>query len=61
MSKIDKEKLEKWEILKWFKNNDYIELQATRGTISRDSRKYKDYLKEYDRKLKRFKELNQAL
>lgn len=48
---------EKFHIMKWFKETDYIELQASRGTISRTSEKYINYLNEYNEKLTRLKEL----
>lgn len=44
-------------IKEWMRNNDYIELQASRGTISRDSEKYQNYLKEYNVKLQVLKQL----
>lgn len=48
-------------IKKWFTDNDYIELQAIRGTISRDSEKYQNYLKEYNEKLNRLRELEKEV
>lgn len=44
-------------ITQWFNETDYIELQAIRGTISRDSEKYTKYLNEYNEKLFRYKEI----
>ena len=52
-----RKKIERQEILSWFKDTDYIELQAIRGTITRDSEKYLNYLKEYNEKLNRLREL----
>ena len=48
------------QIEAWFKKTDYIELQASRGTILRDSEKYLNYLNEYNVKLSRYKELNSS-
>lgn len=53
-------KYELKRILKWFDETDYIELQASRGTISRDSQKYLDYITEYNIKLNRYKELTNS-
>lgn len=54
---IDTTKVEIREIKRWFKETDYIELQASRGTITRDSDKYIQYLEEYNEKLQRLNEL----
>lgn len=45
----------------WMMQNDYIELQASRGTISKDSEKYIDYLNEYNAKLQELKVLEQEV
>lgn len=53
--------VEKEKILNWFNKTDYIELQAIRGTISRDSEKYINYLNEYNTKLLRYQEIIREL
>lgn len=45
----------------WMMQNDYIELQASRGTISKDSEKYIAYLNEYNAKLQELKVLEQDI
>lgn len=46
-------------IKNWFRNTDYIELQASRGTIARDSEKYVAYLEAYNLNLVEFKKLRE--
>lgn len=45
------------QIKKWFQDTDYIELQAARGTISRESEKYINYLKAYNEKLEELRSI----
>ena len=49
--------IEKQAIKKWFNDNDYIELQALRGTIEKTSQKYINYINEYNHRLARLHEL----
>lgn len=44
-------------IKNWFAMHDYIELQACRGTIDRNSDKYKIYLSNYNKRLAELKSL----
>ncbi len=46
-------------IKEWMRNHDYIELQAVRGTISRESAKYIEYRNAYDEKLLELKSLEE--
>lgn len=48
---------EKFEIKRWFRENDYIELQKIKGVIDENSKKYQDYITEYTAKLQRYREL----
>ena len=57
ITEVDENLIEINDIIKWFRDNDYIELQASRGTIERDSVKYQNYLNEYNIKLNRLKQL----
>ena len=61
INQISEEEKEMNEIISWFNETDYIELQAIRGTISREDPKYVNYLSEYNSRLERYRELKNEL
>lgn len=48
-------------IRNWMRKTDYIELQAVRGQITRNSKKYQDYIKQYNIKLEVLRNLEKEL
>ncbi len=48
-------------IKNWFYKNDYIEGQVSKGIITKDDKKYTDYLAEYTQKLAEYRTLRTQL
>lgn len=61
INQISEEEKEMNKIISWFNETDYIELQAIRGTISREDPKYVNYLSKYNSRLERYQELKNEL